>query len=158
MAIRMSTHFRGALSGALAGLMTLGLFAASACNSVTGAGDIRLTQMGESDEPSAGNDGNGGNGGNASQPGDVGAGDPGGGLGPGHGSGGDDMGEPPPPPCDYPTGPYGVGTGQTVPPDLAWQGYAPGSDTPTTVSIQDFFDCDGLKGIDAVLIDTSQFG
>jgi|RhiMetdeSRZDD1v2_1073273.scaffolds.fasta_scaffold1367617_2 hypothetical protein len=61
-------------------------------------------------------------------------------------------------PCTYPAGPYGVAQGQVVPPTLTWQGYAPGSNTVTTISIQDFFDCDGSKGINAVMVDTSQFG
>jgi hypothetical protein len=61
-------------------------------------------------------------------------------------------------PCVYPAGPYGVAEGQVVPPTLSWQGYAPGSATATTVSVQDFFDCDGSKGINAVMVDTSQFG
>jgi len=61
-------------------------------------------------------------------------------------------------PCQYPAGPYGVGQGQTVPPSLSWQGYAPGASSPSTISIQEFFDCDGAKGIHAVLFDTSQYG
>ena len=61
-------------------------------------------------------------------------------------------------PCQYPAGPYGVGQGQTVPPSLSWQGYAPGASSPSTLSIQEFFDCDGAKGIHAILFDTSQYG
>lgn len=61
-------------------------------------------------------------------------------------------------PCTWPSGPYGVGQGQTLPSNLSWQGYAPGSSSPSTISIQEFFDCDGMKGIDAVLFDTSQYG
>jgi hypothetical protein len=64
----------------------------------------------------------------------------------------------PPPPCEYPPPPYGVAQGQVVPPTLSWQGYAPGNGSVTTVSIQDFFDCDGTKGIRAVMVDTSQYG
>ncbi len=71
------------------------------------------------------------------------------------GQGGDGAG---PVACEYPQGPYGVGQGQTVPPTLSWQGYAPNSNSVSTITSEDFFDCDGLRGIDAVLIDTSQFG
>jgi hypothetical protein len=63
-----------------------------------------------------------------------------------------------PDPCTYPTGPYGVAVNQTVPPSLTWQGYSPGASSPGTVSIQELFDCDGSKGIDAILFDTSQYG
>jgi hypothetical protein len=63
-----------------------------------------------------------------------------------------------PGPCTYPVGPYGVGLGDTVPSNISWQGYAPGAATPSTVSTKDFFDCDGAKGIHAILFDTSQFG
>lgn len=60
--------------------------------------------------------------------------------------------------CEYPVGPYSVAQGGTVPPSLSWQGYVPGSNTPSTISIQDLFDCDGSRGIDAIIIDTSQYG
>ncbi len=60
--------------------------------------------------------------------------------------------------CDYPAGPYSVAQGGTVPPSLSWQGYRPGENTPSTISIQDLFDCDGSRGIDAIIIDTSQYG
>jgi hypothetical protein len=60
--------------------------------------------------------------------------------------------------CQYPAGPYGVAQGQTLPPSLSWQGYAPGGSQPVTVTVQDFFDCDGTRGIHAVLFDTAQFG
>jgi hypothetical protein len=63
-------------------------------------------------------------------------------------------------PCEYPAGPYGVAEGQTVPPMLTWQGYAegPSSDGVVTITMSDYFDCDGTKGIDALMVDTSQFG
>ena len=60
--------------------------------------------------------------------------------------------------CEYPAGPYGVAQGQVVPPNLSWQGYAPGSNSVSTFTAEDLFDCDGSRGIHAVIIDTSQFG
>lgn len=45
--------------------------------------------------------------------------------------------------------------GATVPGNLEWQGFAENADTPGTVRIQDYFDCDGSKGIHALLLDTS---
>ena len=61
-------------------------------------------------------------------------------------------------PCQYPTGPYGVSVGEVVPPTLSWQGYKPGASSPSTISIKDFFDCDGTKGINALMVETSQYG
>jgi hypothetical protein len=55
----------------------------------------------------------------------------------------------------YPTGPYGTQSGDTLDPNLTWQGYSEGSNQPTTISIADYLDCDGSKGINAVLIDSS---
>lgn len=60
--------------------------------------------------------------------------------------------------CVYPAGPYGVGPGQTVPPNLSWNGFAPGSSAATTFTAEDLFDCDGSRGIHAVVVDTSQYG
>jgi hypothetical protein len=59
-------------------------------------------------------------------------------------------------PCEYPPGPYSrTKQGTTIDPTLSWQGYTPGSSTPTTVTITDFFDCDGSKGINAVHLDVA---
>lgn len=60
-----------------------------------------------------------------------------------------------PQPCTYPKGPYGPGTGQVVSPNLTWQGYAANDASVTTLSTNDLFDCDGKKGIDAIVIDVS---
>jgi hypothetical protein len=60
--------------------------------------------------------------------------------------------------CTYPAGPYGVGTGDVLPPNLSWQGRLPGAADTVTMTAQDLFDCDGSKGINAVLLTTSQFG
>ena len=54
--------------------------------------------------------------------------------------------------CEYPTSGFGVDVGNYVQGNLAWQGYAENSAASGTVSIQDYFDCDGSKGINALLI------
>lgn len=58
-----------------------------------------------------------------------------------------------PPPCVYPSGPYGYVQGSTVSPGISWQGYAPGSNEVTTLSTRDVYDCDGRFGINAILFD-----
>ncbi len=55
----------------------------------------------------------------------------------------------------YPKGPYGVNLGDTLNPHLSWAGYAPQSSTVTSLTMSDLWDCDGSKGIDALMIDTS---
>jgi len=60
-----------------------------------------------------------------------------------------------PPGCTYPNGPYGPGLGQTISPSFSWQGYAPNETTVSTLKSRDLFDCDGSKGIDAIVIDVS---
>lgn len=60
-----------------------------------------------------------------------------------------------PPPCVYPSGPYGYVQGSTVSPGIQWQGYAPGSNEVTTLSTMDVYDCDGRFGINAILFDES---
>jgi hypothetical protein len=57
------------------------------------------------------------------------------------------------PECLYPAGPYGLTEGSRLPPSLAWQGYLGGSSQATKISIADYFDCDGSKGINALEID-----
>ncbi|MBK9001698.1 MAG: hypothetical protein IPM35_38745 [Myxococcales bacterium] len=54
--------------------------------------------------------------------------------------------------CVYPSGPYGVSVGKVVDPKLSWQGYVKGSATPTTISISDYFDCDGTRGVNALFL------
>jgi thiol-disulfide isomerase/thioredoxin len=54
--------------------------------------------------------------------------------------------------CEYPQGEPGVLEGMLVDGALAWQGYAAASDAPSTVAAADYFDCDGAKGIDALLV------
>jgi len=57
--------------------------------------------------------------------------------------------------CVYPSGPYGITVGKVLDPSLQWQGFAPGATTASTVKITDFYDCDGSKGINALLIDNA---
>jgi hypothetical protein len=57
--------------------------------------------------------------------------------------------------CPYPPGPYGISHGSTVSASLHWQGFVEGMTQSTDVSIADFHDCEGAKGIDAVLFDVS---
>ena len=69
----------------------------------------------------------------------------------------DDASPPPPPPsgCTYPAGPYGFEQGDTVNPSLTWQGYAPGVSSLSTLHPSDLLDCDGTKGVNAVVLDES---
>lgn len=57
--------------------------------------------------------------------------------------------------CTYPPGPYGTRVGDVVDPSLVWHGYVDDSGQPTTISIGDFQDCEGTKGVRALLIDES---
>jgi hypothetical protein len=127
-----------------------------ACNAVTGADGITF----DDDDGGPGNTA-------ATGSGVVSAGNTGGSTSAGPGVGGTSTAGPGPNastgagasnPCTYPSGPYGVAQGQVVPPTLSWQGYAPGSNTVTTITPEDLFDCDGSKGINAVMVDTSQYG
>lgn len=54
--------------------------------------------------------------------------------------------------CTYPPGPYGTTVGKVVDPSLSWQGYLLGAATPSTIGIKDYFDCDGTRGIHALLV------
>jgi len=60
--------------------------------------------------------------------------------------------------CMYPAGPYSVAQGGTVPQSISWQGRLAGEATASTINLSDFFDCDGTKGVNAILVDTSQYG
>src|SRR5207302_10685283 len=57
--------------------------------------------------------------------------------------------------CQYPAGPYGLRVGDVIDPSLTWQGYAENATAPSTIRITDLFDCDGSRGIHALLIDNS---
>lgn len=56
--------------------------------------------------------------------------------------------------CSVPGATVGVATGDQVP-TLHWKGYEAGSATLGTVFTEEFHDCDGKKGITALLVDTS---
>jgi hypothetical protein len=56
--------------------------------------------------------------------------------------------------CDYPAGPYGFSVGKTLPSDLVWSGLGAGG-APVTYHSSDFLDCDGSKGINAIVFDSS---
>jgi hypothetical protein len=45
--------------------------------------------------------------------------------------------------------------GSVVDPSLSWQGYVDDSGQVTTVSIASYYDCDGTKGVRALLLDQS---
>ena len=55
----------------------------------------------------------------------------------------------------YPTGPYGTAAGDVVNPGFTWQGYLPGASAVSTLTPNDLFDCDGSKGINALVFDVS---
>ena len=59
----------------------------------------------------------------------------------------------PPESCAYPSGPYGVSPGAVVSSNVSWVGYRPGSNTPETISPEEFLDCDGSRGINAIYVD-----
>ncbi len=62
------------------------------------------------------------------------------------------------PACVYPPGPYGVEVNDILDPSLTWEGYAEDASTPGTSMVEELFDCDGSKGINAILFSTAQFG
>ncbi|HZG44067.1 MAG TPA: hypothetical protein VEY93_14060, partial [Longimicrobium sp.] len=125
---------------ALIALFAGGLILATACNAVTGAGDLRLRDVDEEEDE---DDTNGGT--------TQGTG----GMG---GAGGADGGTA----CVYPDPPvdgvYGKEIGDTVSNTYKWEGYAEGTTDSTetsTISIESYLDCDGSKGINALMIATS---
>lgn len=71
---------------------------------------------------------------------------------PGGGEGG--SGPAPVTQCDYPTTGFGFKVGKVVKQN-SWQGYAEGAEEVTDIGIESFYDCDGTKGTNALLILTS---
>jgi hypothetical protein len=59
------------------------------------------------------------------------------------------------PACAYPMGTVGTTLGSLVNSNLTWQGFPEGADQATTIRITDYLDCDGSRGINALLVDTS---
>ena len=57
----------------------------------------------------------------------------------------------------WPTSNLGVASGQHLPSSLSWEGFAPGDAAVRRVSIDEFYDCDGSRGLDALLLITSQY-
>jgi hypothetical protein len=64
----------------------------------------------------------------------------------------------PPVVCEWPAAPYGKLEGQTPSPKVKWKGYAEGSSEYLPLELASYFDCDGSKGINAVLFITAQYG
>jgi hypothetical protein len=69
--------------------------------------------------------------------------------------------DPPPPqtggttgasPCTYPPGPYGTKVGDTVSPNHSWQGFLENSSSAKAATPAEYFDCDGSRGVHAVLL------
>jgi len=56
--------------------------------------------------------------------------------------------------CAYPSAGYGYLAGDVPPPTLSWQGVDEAGGR-STVSIADYFDCDGRRGVNAILVDQS---
>lgn len=171
----MGQNFGTVSPQAAFGWLTAIICSAAACNGISGANDILLVDgMGEDDSSNATSDDGSGQGG-TSGAGTFASGNGGGTTGNGSqsavssgvtaGPGGGDptttvasSSSTGPTDCEYPSGPYGVGMGDVVPPTLSWQGYGPGASQSETISMAQFHDCDGTLGINALAIDTSQFG
>jgi hypothetical protein len=131
----------------------------AACNMVSGADEIGIraddddggdTNTGATGSTATAGVGGAATGGAATTVAATGAGGAGSSTNTGAGAG--------PTVCEYPAGPYGVDSGQILPPTLSWSGFAPGSSAASTFTAEDLFDCDGSRGIHAVVVDTSQYG
>ena len=61
----------------------------------------------------------------------------------------------PPPMCTYPEGLYGIEVDKLFAPMRSWPGFADGSDVPTVLHPEDYYDCDGSRGINALVLDES---
>jgi hypothetical protein len=57
--------------------------------------------------------------------------------------------------CAYPAGPYGTSMGSVIDPSSTWQAYLPNATTPTTLKMSDLYDCNGSKGINAIVFDNA---
>ncbi len=55
----------------------------------------------------------------------------------------------------YPEGPYGTGVGKIVNPGFTWKGYLPNATDVSAIVPNDLYDCDGSKGINALVFDVS---
>lgn len=54
-------------------------------------------------------------------------------------------------PLEYPAGPYGKTVGATMP-NISWEGYRDGTGEWTTISLLDYYDPDGSRGIRAIKV------
>ena len=57
--------------------------------------------------------------------------------------------------CVYPAGPYGVDVGKVLDPTATWQTYLANASSPSTFKMTDLYDCDGTKGINAIIFDNT---
>jgi hypothetical protein len=57
----------------------------------------------------------------------------------------------PKPELTYPEGPYGKTAGSVIP-NLSWEGYKNGTGDWGTISLLDYYDPDGSKGINAIKV------
>lgn len=55
------------------------------------------------------------------------------------------------PPLEYPPGPYGKAVGAVLP-NVTWEGYKDGTGEWTKLSLLDYYDPDGTRGINAIKI------
>lgn len=55
------------------------------------------------------------------------------------------------PPLEYPAGPYGKTVGSVIP-NITWEGYRDGVGEWTTMSLLDYYDPDGSRGIHAIKV------
>ncbi len=108
------------------------------CNSVTGAGDLSICSV----NCDNGDDGDGDTSGSGS----------GGGSG-ATGSGSSTTGGTTQ--CVWPESGFGTQVGSFVRQNLNWQGYRAGEDVVSDMSVEEYFDCDGSRGINALLFVTS---
>jgi len=76
------------------------------------------------------------------------------GGGGGGGTGGETTTTTPPVQCTYPTTGFSTKVGGVMP-NHSWQGFVNESMEATEVTMADYLDCDGSKGINALLIDVS---
>ncbi len=123
---------------------------AVACNSITGVGGLRIGD--DATTSSSSSSSSPGAGGNVGAGGDVGVGV---GVGGDVGVGGNKNDAGTPVQCAYPTTGFSTGVDGVIAPSTNWQGYAEHSDVVSTINIADFYDCDGSKNINALLIEES---
>lgn len=117
----------------------------AACNSITGAGDLRLKNMDEDEEASSG----------GTTGGVLTGGTSGGATGSSSSSGGTSSSSSSSGAasvCEYPTGvTFGEKVGNALPQTMKWPGYPANETTLGEVRVEDLYDCDGKKGINAIL-------